>query len=264
MITSNVTDMVKPDKIADTVEAVQQAIEAAAGVYAAVERYETKSAKFHGKSASTRFNNYRWDNMDRITKQLHAEGWAYLLKRFEPFMSGSEKAEWEKLIERGDTPELTQEAAIETMRAFIDRTPENITARIRECFESMRPWAYEDLKTNKANAFRIGKRYIKHGALYSYCRSLTLYGEKFFGSLDLAFNLLDGKGVPKYPHDLCTFIRDALHERKLKFENDYFKFKRYENGNIHIEFKRMDLVDRLNRIGSGGKFELDKGVENVV
>jgi hypothetical protein len=30
-------------------------------------------------------------------------------------------------------------------------------------------------------------------------------------------------------------------------ESEYFRFKVYGNGNVHLELKRMDLVDEINR-----------------
>lgn len=34
-------------------------------------------------------------------------------------------------------------------------------------------------------------------------------------------------------------------------ETEYFKFKCFKNGNLHLEFKRLDLVQRLNQIATG-------------
>ena len=254
---------VKPDKIADLVDAVNAAIQSVKNVYSAVAEYERNANRFKGKSAYSRFNINRWDNIETMTKLLHAEAWRYLLERFEPFMSASERNNWENEIEKGRTPEFTESAAIETMRSFIERTPDNIIERIKECFESIKPKWKTEYKTNQKNQFKIGKKHIVTFAVGSWGNYLTVHGEKFFHSLDLAFSLLDGKGVPKYPNDLVTILKTALHENKDKLETEYFKFKIYQNGNAHIEFKRMDLVSELNRIGSGGKLELNKGVENV-
>jgi len=261
MLISNVTLPVKPDKIADMVDAVNNSIQAAKDVFEATERFDRHIQHIKGKSAYSRFGINRWDKMERLEKKINAEGWRYLLERFEPFMSGSELQKWENDIAKGDVPEFTHKAAMETMRSFIERTPENVTARIQECFEAIKPKWKTEYKTNQKNQFKISKKHIVTYAVGSWGNNLTVYGEKFFHSIDLAFNLLDGRGVPKYPNDLGTVLRTAIHESKDVLETEYFKFKVYGNGNIHVEFKRMDLVDSLNRIGSGGKFELNKGVE---
>ncbi|WP_459933881.1 DUF4942 domain-containing protein [Fundidesulfovibrio butyratiphilus] len=35
-------------------------------------------------------------------------------------------------------------------------------------------------------------------------------------------------------------------------ETSYFQCKWFKNGNLHIVFKRLDLLEKLNRIGAGG------------
>ena len=37
------------------------------------------------------------------------------------------------------------------------------------------------------------------------------------------------------------------------YQDDYFKFKWFRNGNLHIEFKREDLLTELNRVGGEGQ-----------
>jgi hypothetical protein len=36
-----------------------------------------------------------------------------------------------------------------------------------------------------------------------------------------------------------------------KGETDYFKFRCFKNNNLHIEFKRLDLVKKLNGLATG-------------
>lgn len=36
-----------------------------------------------------------------------------------------------------------------------------------------------------------------------------------------------------------------------KGETEYFRFKCYHNGNLHLEFKRPDLVQKINAIVGG-------------
>ena len=71
-------------------------------------------------------------------------------------------------------------------------------------------------------------------------------------ALENVFSLLDGQGVNHYPDDIITRINAACKEKHKTLEDHYFKLKWYKNGNLHVEFKRLDLLDRLNRIGSDG------------
>jgi hypothetical protein len=36
-------------------------------------------------------------------------------------------------------------------------------------------------------------------------------------------------------------------------ETEYFKFKCFKNQNLHVEFKRLDLVARLNAVAGGAR-----------
>lgn len=56
------------------------------------------------------------------------------------------------------------------------------------------------------------------------------------------------KGTSKYPGNAVTAIREACNQDLMACETEYFKFKFFFNGNCHIQFKRMDLVARMNQI----------------
>ena len=47
---------------------------------------------------------------------------------------------------------------------------------------------------------------------------------------------------------LCAVVRTTG-----KGETPLFGFRVFRNGNLHIEFKRPDLLDRLNRIAGGAR-----------
>ena len=43
-------------------------------------------------------------------------------------------------------------------------------------------------------------------------------------------------------------IEVACENRLRECETDYFRFKWFKNGNMHLTFKRMDLVAKMNQI----------------
>jgi len=63
--------------------------------------------------------------------------------------------------------------------------------------------------------------------------------------IDRVFKVLDEK--PHNPRELEGFINAALKLGEY-FEDDYYKIKAFMNGNIHIEFKRPDLLEKANRL----------------
>ena len=78
-------------------------------------------------------------------------------------------------------------------------------------------------------------------------------------ALDSVFSLLDGKGPIR---DYKSPLREAIDACDGKGETTYFRFKCYRNGNLHLEFKRLDLVKQLNGLAVGS-FELGRDEEQV-
>jgi hypothetical protein len=73
--------------------------------------------------------------------------------------------------------------------------------------------------------------------------------QKELHAIDGVFHLLDGKGpIKTYTGPLETAIQNA---EEGKGETDYFKFKCQKNHNLHLEFKRLDLVKELNLLATG-------------
>lgn len=64
-------------------------------------------------------------------------------------------------------------------------------------------------------------------------------------SLDTIFHLLDGRGIPTESHYGPLVSAIEAEDGKIG-ETEYFKYKCFKNGNLHLEFKRSDLVDEFN------------------
>jgi len=55
--------------------------------------------------------------------------------------------------------------------------------------------------------------------------------------------------TPKYPDDFITALSEAIRKNAPSAETPYFLCKWCKNGNLHIEFRRPDLLRRLNQFG---------------
>jgi hypothetical protein len=71
------------------------------------------------------------------------------------------------------------------------------------------------------------------------------------------FHQLDGKRPPDPQAGLVAKIDIADRAGVRECETEYFKCKWFQNGNLHLQFKRLDLLKEFNRIGA-------KQYENVV
>jgi hypothetical protein len=73
--------------------------------------------------------------------------------------------------------------------------------------------------------------------------------------IENAFRLLDSKGPTQTYHaQIATVLKTNVTEG----ETDYYTFRAFKNGNLHVWFKRMDLVAKLNEYGAAGRKELNR------
>lgn len=70
-------------------------------------------------------------------------------------------------------------------------------------------------------------------------------------AIDRVFHALDGN-LRAMEHTNRTPLIDAINTSGGVGQTDYFSFKAYQNGNLHLEFKRADLLARLNAVGGRG------------
>ncbi len=68
--------------------------------------------------------------------------------------------------------------------------------------------------------------------------------------------MMDGKGITKYLDDAATIIKEAMNKDMWECVTDYFEFKWFKNGNMHVTFRRLDLVYELNRIYGDNRITL--------
>jgi hypothetical protein len=79
---------------------------------------------------------------------------------------------------------------------------------------------------------------------------VSYHYENQLRALDNVFHMLDAKPLSAYRNgDLINAINES---ECGAGETEYFRFKSFLNSNLHLEFKRMDLVQRLNEVGGNG------------
>ncbi|MBN1514063.1 MAG: DUF4942 domain-containing protein, partial [Phycisphaerae bacterium] len=153
-------------------------------------------------------------------------------------------------LDRGELPELTELNVFAFLEKLQNSLPDMFEQSLQEVFDWLRPcdrWG-PHYKTN--NKYHVGGKVILG------CVMERPWGGHFtvrydkqqkLHALDNVFHLLDGQGVARYPHDLVTALRAAGDGGSQACETEYFACKWFCNGNLHLTFKRMDLVKELNR-----------------
>ena len=121
---------------------------------------------------------------------------------------------------------------------------------IRETFNLLRPPGSEyKINTEYEIEEKVVLDYIIDNN-YGFI-TMSYSGRQNLTSLDNCFHLLDGKEVAKYPNNAATIMNSAINDKKWECETEYFEFRWYKKGSLHIRFKRLDLVRRLNQLAGG-------------
>lgn len=195
-------------------------------------------------------------DFDKKQKRMKAAAWRYLVDRIElkKMASIARAKEIDKqLHERPDTlPDITMENIFGWLEAMGTQAKTFLEEAVVEVYQKLRPHRNE-YKTN--SAFKVGRKVIlthrvrgcysgrgKFAVQYHYSDEIR--------ALDNVFHMLDGKSLSAYrAGDLANAIEAA---EAGAGETEFFRYKCYGNGNLHLEFKRMDLVQQLNSIGGRG------------
>ena len=202
--------------------------------------------------------NLRRASRNGQTKDLRKVFWKYACNKLLLYNLMSQKAreEFDKQLESDDLPDFTLENVHSTFQRLIDNVGGLVDDTIREAFEIFRPHN-SGYKTN--TEFAVGKRAILSRMIDTFLfqgkrqhPSLCYPEDQKLRVIDNAFSLLDGKGPIKYPGDSITIIKEAISTGQPECETPYFKYRWHMNGSLHITFKRMDLVQRMNEIGGKG------------
>lgn len=188
---------------------------------------------------------------DRYIEDFQRDAWKLLVERMEirRFLSRERQKELDKQLRNGEMLPLTFENIAGMMEAAHGSIGDYMQESIKEVHNYLRP-RYNTHKTN--TQFDIGKKVILTYTVeqYSFGKFWLRYQEgDYINAVEAVFKNLDGAGVVKtHQSELKTSIEST---KTGTGETEYFKFKCHKNGNLHLEFKRMDLVKKLNAAAGG-------------
>lgn len=197
--------------------------------------------------------DYRdFENPAGVMKRVRQDVWRALVDRMElkRILSVKRTAELERQIETGENlPEITLPNLLAMLEGTLNQASAYLEEAVREVFEWLRPPG-SPYKTN--SEFEVGRRVIRSYAVelgWNGKFRMNHYRHDQLRALDRVFHALDGQG---YPATYNGPLADAIEATPDGTgETDYFKFRCFKNGNLHLEFKRLDLVAKLNQVAGG-------------
>ena len=200
-----------------------------------------------GKDHYMRMDLLVGDAITKIRRRIDANAWDYLMSEsgLLSLMDSKARAGWRSKIEQCDTPELTRDNILSTFGMLHDTRGDMFERGVIECFRQL-SWCY---KTNRPFAF--GKRIVT-----TYIRSYGHFSHDkldHIADLQRVFFILDRQ--PEEDHRTGIYRRLSDAERGMlgtvtagAHDDVYMHLRWFKNGNAHITFKRMDLVDQMNAI----------------
>lgn len=200
------------------------------------------------------YRGARFDRPDDALAFLKKDTWRLLVERLDIRRALSVKAarQLDEQLERGEMPDITEEGVAAFLQGYMDALPSLLEDAVKEVFELLRPRGAK-YKTNAR--FEIGARVIVSGPIeagYSGSYRVRYHWRQDLLALEKVFRALDGKG--EMAKGWASELEQAIEKSPIadgRGETEYFRFRACQNGNLHIEFKRPDLVASLNRIAGG-------------
>jgi len=213
-----------------------------------------------GVGLTDRYERVHFEEPERNLVHVRRSIWKTLVERMElrRMMSVSAWKALEKQIEDENPPEITAESVHAMAKQFSNSLPEMLEQAVNEVFDFLRP-PHSEYKRN--SEFEVPRRVALRGIIDQwYTRTFPAKFlrprhevEPQLTALENVFSSLDGKGSTTKSHysQLSEAIKRTA--RGEMGQTEYFAFRGYNNGALHLEFKRLDLLKRFNQIAGGAR-----------
>ena len=226
-----------------------------------IKKVETIYKIFFGKDHSPLPWELHRHNERQLIRQLKYSAWYSVIRntQIDNLISQRKREELNRKLENDEFPDFSAENVENMIRSMVHNINDLIGEAATEVYEMLRP-RRTGYKTNESPE-GFPEKVILGWMLDDWYLPKIHFGagtESRLKDLDNVCSLLDGKGPVKYPGDLATKLRE--HNIGETVETEYFIVKCYKNRNMHITFKRMDLMNKIAQLGS--KNEMTKGKSN--
>lgn len=171
----------------------------------------------------------------------------------------TDRAMWSHIIEATDLERLMDKKARDEFRADLQKSPPAATAdNVRATLSAFVGDADTIFKRGIAVAFSaLDRRFKSHdgfkiGARVILTYAFDEYGIRYGGQretlrdIERTFCVLDGKPQPEYAAGIGGQVAHLRGQDTV--EGEYFRVRRFQNGNAHLWFTRPDLTRKVNRL----------------
>lgn len=187
--------------------------------------------------------NWKEDFIKKLDENL----WRYAFRKtgLERYMDAKARQDFEQSLGQ-KVPEFT----VDNIRSIVLSAAQNADIMFARGIVNTFHRLSDDHKTNTNEPFAVNtKAIIKHVFSPSFCGGLSVsrYSVDMLSDIDRVVKVLDGQKFEA--HDLECKINAVYKQTKnTVYEDNYYRIKGHKNGNAHIEFKRLDILDKINLI----------------
>lgn len=251
-----------PDLVATFVQAEADVRSSFASIAAALGRLDAVGAggKYLHLHTKHEHHYFEWADPGPVVTELRRDVWSTLIDRMQ-LRRAMSIAAWEELkkqIEKDEPPEITIENVESMVAQFRDDAPAMLKAAVDEVFNFLRPPGSR-FKTN--TEFEIGDRVVLSGYVsrgYGRVWDVNHYRSQHLIALENVFRMVAGyvqREEGGFYGELYSAIRAIPNGQPCHGETEFFEFRGFKNTNLHLRFRRMDLVAKLNAIAGGARLK---------
>jgi hypothetical protein len=198
-------------------------------------------------------------DVDQAVEIMTRAAWRSIVDRLElrRFMSIKAYEAMTKTLDKEKLPPITEESVARFAHDHLARAREYLKEAVDEVFEFLRPHGWTrtgQLKTNSQLEVpeRVILSYMVDAGFAAGTFRVTYSGNRSqqIVALENVFSALDGRGeINKAHRSLLAAAIEAAPEGVG--QTDLFAFRCCKNGNLHLTFRRPDLLARFNQIAGG-------------
>lgn len=185
--------------------------------------------------------------LDAARHTVDTDVWAYLVEhtRVLKLMDRTARSEFREQLLR-DAPEVTYDNVQATLEEIYLQYTTIFQRSIATSFSSL------DRRFKSHDGWKIGSRVILNNALDNFRHwAIGRHMDDLLRDIERVFFILDGKEVPEEYASIAVGVPEVAGSwgchRQGYFENEYFRVRVFLNGNVHIYFRRDDLLKEVNR-----------------
>lgn len=200
----------------------------------------------------------RFDDPDAAVKLMARDAWVVIVDRLElrRAMSIKRYEALDRQIREGkDLPPITEE----TVMGFVQQSAADLSTMFEEAVLEVHAWLRPRGSKYKSNSeYEIPAKVVLERVVDPIDRwptktfRVNYHVRQTLIALENVFNGLDGRGqIAKDHYSVLQRAIEACPREVGRGETELFSFRAFGNGNLHLAFKRLDLLARLNQIAGG-------------